>query len=114
MCTRGQTVTQPSQALRLGLYYFIELNEYAVWVEGKSTANLPCGRLDQRVRWHDKFHPFEVFVDRIKTMDPEPNVRDAYLIGLNTRARKMQRAFQISDRQFDMGEPCRSHRLRLS
>src|SRR6266568_6291401 len=42
-------MTQPSQVLRLGLYYF--------------------------------------FVDRIKTMDSEPNVRDAYLIGLHTRAR---------------------------
>jgi len=89
MCTKGQAFTQPSQALRLVLYYFIELNEHAVWVEGKSTANLPCGCLDQRVRWYDKFHPFplEVFVERIKTIDPEPNVRDAYLIDLNTRAR---------------------------
>ena len=41
MCTRGQAVAQLSLALCLDLYYFIELNEYPVRVEGKSTAHLP-------------------------------------------------------------------------
>jgi hypothetical protein len=57
----------PSLWLRMVLYDFIELNEYAVWVQGKRTANRPCGRLEQRVWWDDKRHPFalEVGIDRI-------------------------------------------------
>ena len=60
------------------LYDFIELNEYAVWVQGKRTANRPCGRLKQGVRWDDTPHPFalEVGVDRIKAINPESDVRD--------------------------------------
>ena len=79
----------PKPALHLVLYYFIKLNNHAIWVKRKSTAQFPGGRLEQRVRWYDKLYPFalEVFVDRIKTIDPEPNVRDPYLIGLNARAR---------------------------
>ena len=68
----------PTLWLRLVLYDFIELNEYAVWVQGKRTTNRPCGRLEQRVRWDDKLHPFalEVSVDRIQAIDPQSDVRD--------------------------------------
>jgi hypothetical protein len=78
----------PKPALHLALYYFIKLNNHAIWVKRKSTAKFPGGRLEQRMRWYDKDYSFalQICVDRIKTMDPEPNVRDPYLIGLNTRA----------------------------
>ena len=67
------------------LYNFIELNEYAVWVQGKRTANRPCGRLEQCVGWDNKLYPFalEVCVDRIQAIDPEGDVRDTNLIGLS-------------------------------
>jgi hypothetical protein len=48
----------PKSALCLVLYYFIKLNNQAIWVKGKSTTKFPGGRLDQRVWWYDTFYSF--------------------------------------------------------
>jgi hypothetical protein len=76
--------------LSIAPYEFIELHDNPVRVEGKRTAHSPGGCLEEYVRWDDERYPFalKLCVDDIQVLDPETDMRDADLSGLNTRARR--------------------------
>jgi hypothetical protein len=66
------------------------VHKNTVRVEGKRTTHSPCGGLEKHVWWDDKRHPLalERCVDGIQVIDPEPDMRDANLVGLNARPRR--------------------------
>ncbi len=90
------------QHLLLRRHHLVQLNQNPIWIFSKRTADCAFFGFAQDVRGGGEFHPFrlEILIHGIKSLEPEPDMRNADLINFDALARRQFSFWRVFQRKW--------------